>query len=96
MKKYYPEIIHKTTAIKCVVTTLRKKHRGVWYDWEFAEFYEDEGLQAAIQRLHRNVYLTLLLGKINPKLTIGNSGISVFPKSEIQISEEERLKQQIQ
>jgi len=96
----YPE--HVFPVIKCqreentlvLETFLRKKHRGKWYLWKFTRnAYVPEGqtdYTAAISSFNRDIYLCMLKGKVEPKLTYP-SGDFIFKLDINQESELTRL-----
>lgn len=95
-KSIYPKIeLRETSTSLAILTTLRKKHNGKWYLWEFFkkwEFIEGEGNTIRyIELFHQEVYFTIILGKVDKK-AVRPGGEPIFRLDEIQISEEERLK----
>jgi hypothetical protein len=76
-------------------TTLRKKHRGKYYLWEFERraFVPDgnNDYTAAISSFNRDIYLCQMFGNIDTKL-IYKDGTKIFQLDINQQSEEERLK----
>lgn len=81
-------------------TTLRKEKDGKWYDWVHTQNHiKQDDIEFTckdkidlINRFHSEVYNTIVLGKIDNKLT-NTYGESIFRESKRQHSEEERLKQ---
>ena len=76
-------------------TTLRKKHRGKWYLWDFSrDAYVPEGrtdFSAALSSFHRDIYLCMLKGKVDTK-AVFRDGTKVYTLDNDQRSEEERMK----
>ena len=103
MEKYiFPEIkIDKRLTKIIVSTTLRKKHRGNWYFWEFMGIRYISNTNENINELlidllieiNRNVYFTLILGKVNPDIIYPITGKEVFRLDETKKDEAERLKE---
>lgn len=95
-KNIYPEIevIRSGNTLK-MRTTLRKKHRGKWYLWNFerrAYVKEGEGnLSGAISSFNRDIYLCMLFGKVDTKVRYSN-GIKVYRLDEDQQDEKTRVK----
>lgn len=96
-KPIYPKIeIRETEATIELFTTLRKKHRGKWYLWEFYQKYlyrgdKDKQKVQLIERLHQEVYFIIITGKISNKI-VDMNGSPLFRKDQNQISESERIK----
>lgn len=91
-KTYFPSLDISPNRIK---TTLRKKHTdGIWYDWEFICYGNQEmALQQILmdlQQMLMDIYYAILWGKINPDLKDVH-GESIFKKSDNQDSEAKRL-----
>lgn len=104
--KIYPEIDiqefqeiiggHKYTHLQ-LNTYLRKKHNGTWYFWIYNlrtrfKDYTSENKELAINKLHKEIYYALILGKIDEKLN-SHYKETVYPKDSNQISEKKRIKQ---
>lgn len=82
---YYPEIqVHGTTA----GTILRRKYRGVWYQWIF--IVNSSTIQQSLKDINRNVYLAILFGKMDIKM-VDSFGMPIFKRDPLQFSEQERL-----
>jgi len=77
-------------------TTLRKKHKGKWYKWEFHNSFvldidDEKSKLKLIHEFHSDIYLTLILGKVNLHLR-ENTGDLVFKEDKSQKTEIERVK----
>lgn len=102
--KIYPEIEIRSSQREVeVITTLRKKHYGKYYLWYFRyksrieyKSQADEAINNLLEKLRREVYFAMTIGKINTKLKYFENGVFryVFEKDENQQSEEERLKRE--
>lgn len=88
----YPNVLDTGSMFR---TVLRKEKDGIWYDWHVIEHYTQDSKETALAKVHRNVYFSLVLGEISPDLMASSGRYPVFPKSVSQISEADRLKEQI-
>jgi hypothetical protein len=105
---YYPQF--KVASIKAtfpfegsitVATTLRKKHKGKYYLWNFLECHyfglnDNENIELFEQQLknaiHHNVYLTTHLGIVDRKMR-NHFGERMYRKDINQQPEDERLRE---
>jgi len=96
MIPYYPDVqvISTPTGVR-LNTVLRKEHEGTWYLWKIFKSFDMYELDIVdiINDFHKEVYKCLILGRYSPGLF--PDGTPLFPKSETQQSEEERLSDQI-
>jgi len=97
MIPYYPKVQLISTPTKVELkTVLRKEHEGTWYLWKIERSWDvvyGFDIIDHINNFHRDVYHCLILGRYSPG--IKPDGKPLFPKSETQQSEEERLSDQI-
>ena len=101
-KTYYPEYERKVEGERArFSTTIRKKKGNTWREFDVVEtFFVDQYTEAEmIDQFHKNCYRYLVSMEI-PKLGVFMAEkvpfqpwtkTDMFPKSEIQISEKERL-----
>jgi tRNA G37 N-methylase Trm5 len=92
----FPMIISKRLGnTLSLETVLRKKYRGKWYLWEFnRRAYVKEGTQdqsAAITGFMRDIYMAMLYGKVDTKVTYKDGG-KVFKLDENQMDEKLRMR----
>ena len=92
VKAIYPEIeIGQRSGGGLVAkTTLRKEHKGKWYFWDFVQSSYDLSTDKLTERLHKEVYLFIILGKIQLDL-VNYKGDPIFIEDPNQISEADRL-----
>lgn len=88
--KIYPEIEITPFEVK---TTLRKKHRGVWYLWDFKRDIYRNDADDAMRKIIRDVYMVMLWGTVSPKLKDA-FGKPFFKKDPDQTIESIRLMKQ--
>ena len=87
------ECIREGNTLK-LQTTLRKKHRGKYYYWQFVRnAYVPAGnnnFTPAISSFNRDIYLCQMFGKVDTKVTY-KDGTKVYPLCENQVDEKERM-----
>jgi len=77
---------------RAIVTYLRKKHRGKWYEQNIVYcYYGNDMADIAMKEFVKTVYNYMILGKVDLKLKYPNHLPTPFRLSEDQRSEEERL-----
>ena len=94
---YYPIVtIQESERARALTTKIRKQHTdGVWYTFDVKEVYllgidnDLQSIEKQLARFHSNCYKHILFAKIQPEFV--SLGVPLYPKDELQISEEERL-----
>ena len=94
MKAIYPEIEigQRSGGGLIAKTTLRKEHKGKWYFWDFVQSSYDLSADKLTERLRKEVYLVIILGKVQLDL-VNYKGEPIFVEDPNQTSEESRLKE---
>jgi hypothetical protein len=104
-RQFYPKVEMKDFAVVVhgkkytsltLSTTLRKKHNGKWYLWEFFKkhhlpFNDEASKIQALNRFHSEVYFTVVCGKVSVN-SVDHQGQKVFKEDTSQISESDRIK----
>jgi hypothetical protein len=93
----YPQIHVEVGPLTIALyTTLRKEHEGKWYLWRFIKtcpvrIGHEKLIRDLSDKLHVEVYNSIVLGKISTELKYAENNKPVFELDPIQESETERL-----
>lgn len=80
-------------SIKTVYYTwLRKKHRGKWYKTAHRMIFSGPASAEHLKSFNTQVYLDIILGKVDLSLVVPNSPYVLYPKDPNQESESDRVR----